>query len=166
MNTEREHPSMQDMDPEKKAKLEAELDAVHPTKKAAKAKAEKPSPAPAKEAKPSTDAEESRSKEQYAILLARVKELKAMTDTREWQRLYGSLRAQVKGHAEALLDAEGNRDIIHHQEAAKIIRAFVASVKSPVTELNNYIGSMPLFSANMKTRAEWNDALGIVEMRG
>ena len=90
--------------------------------------------------------------------------VKAMTDTDAWKTFYVEIQKQIRRHSIDILDAEKPRDVVRHQEGVKILRGLIGSVREPVGKLNGYIASMPLFSAQMRTRAEWNDALGIVEL--
>lgn len=109
-------------------------------------------------------AERKQAMSDYDDYLARVMELKSMTDTKSWQRMFGEIMSAIDRHGKSVLVAEKNRDVIRHQEGVKILRGVIAKVREPVDELNNFIHNMPLFSAQMKTRASWNEALGRVEL--
>ena len=63
-----------------------------------------------------------------------------------------------------MLDAEQTRVIIQHQEGVKILRGLLINVAAPVEELKHFINAMPLFSQDMRERADWNAALGRVEV--
>ncbi len=100
----------------------------------------------------------------YQERLTRVHELKAMTDTKRWQKFYAGIQKDIERHAREVLDAEKTRDVLRHQEGVKILRAILDNVSAPVGELQSYINDMPLFAQGMKTRAKWNAGVGIVEL--
>lgn len=101
----------------------------------------------------------------YEKKLADVRDLEEMTDTDSWRRIHTELQSSMNQHRKSLEDAEG-KDVIRHQEGLKILRAVIEKVKKPVDDLNNFVvNTGPLFSGNMKYRAEWNTALGKVELR-
>ncbi len=101
----------------------------------------------------------------YEKKLADVRDLEDMTSTDSWRRFYTELQSSMNQHRISLEDAEG-KDVIRHQEGLKILRSVIEKVKKPVDDLNSFIvNTGPLFSTNMKYRAEWNTALGKVEMR-
>ena len=102
----------------------------------------------------------------YDSHLEDVTALKAMTDTAAWKRFYAGMKADIARHGEDVLDAEKPRDVVKHQEGVKLLRGLISRVQTPVDELNLYAHSMPLFSPEMKIRAQWNDALGQVELKG
>jgi hypothetical protein len=101
----------------------------------------------------------------YEKHLEAVMSLKAMTDTPAWQEHYRHMRARIEAHGQEVLNAEKTREVVQHQEGAKILRALIERVKGPVGDLNHYINAMPLFVSSMPIRAEWNGALGTVELR-
>lgn len=101
----------------------------------------------------------------YSSHLATVRELKRMTDTKAWQELVRWITNQIDGHAKAVLDAEKPREVVQHQEGVKILRSFLEKAEQPVNALNEFIHATPLFSGEMKVRAEWNPTLGRVELR-
>lgn len=101
----------------------------------------------------------------YSSHLATVRELKRMTDTKAWQELVRWITNQIDAHAKAVLDAEKPREVVQHQEGVKILRSFLAKAEQPVNALNEFIHAMPLFSGEMRVRAEWNETLGRVELR-
>lgn len=109
-------------------------------------------------------AEKKQAMSDYDGYLDGVKELKSMTDTKAWHRMFGEIKVAIENHGKSVLVAEKNRDVIRHQEGVKILRGVLAKVREPVDELNNFVHNMPLFSAQMKTRASWNEALGRVEL--
>lgn len=111
------------------------------------------------------EAERLRSKSRFESLLAEVLELKAMTDTPAWQKVYARLQDRIKGHGQEVLNAEKTRDIIAHQEGVKRFREFIADLQAPVGALRNYVTEMTLFAAEFHTRARWSEALGQVELK-
>ena len=128
--------------------------------------------AQAAEAKKKAAAEEKARKAQqkakavadYQGHLAKVKVLQTMTDTDAWQSFYRSIQERIAKHGREVLDAEKTREIIQHQEGVKILRDLLDRVAAPVRELQHFINAMPLFSQEMRERAEWNAALGRVEI--
>lgn len=101
----------------------------------------------------------------YNKRLELVREYKAMTDTNAWQSFYGRLLHRIEKHGEMVLEAEQTRDVVRHQEGVKIIRSVLDEVEQVVKDLNSYVNAQPLFAPQMKTRAEWNAALGKIELR-
>jgi hypothetical protein len=113
-----------------------------------------------------TDKQElERAKESYESLMASVMELQALTDMPAWRKLYANVQSKIKMHGSMVLDAEKTRDIIQHQEGVKVLRGFIADVRRPVDDLVNFCNSMPLFGGEFHTRAQWNEALGTVELK-
>lgn len=101
----------------------------------------------------------------YRKRLERVKETKEMTDTAAWQAFYGRLQNRIEKHGQQVLDAEQTRDVVRHQEGVKIIRSVIEEIEQVVHDLNGYVNAQPLFAPQMKTRADWNAALGKIELR-
>ncbi len=100
----------------------------------------------------------------YADLLREVRDMKELTDTKAWQRLHRNIRAKISAHADAVLDAEKPREVVQHQEGVKILREVLAYPKAPVDLLTEFIKATPLFARMMPVRAEWNEALGKIEL--
>ena len=109
--------------------------------------------------------ERARAQEGYEAALGRVLELKVMTDTEAWRKFYARIQSQIKRHGQDVLNAEKTREIIQHQEGVKILRAILDDVQAPVGELRMYVNEMPLFAKLFHTRAQWNEALGNVELK-
>jgi len=109
--------------------------------------------------------ERKQAKTDYQKHLDAVMELKTMTDTPAWQAYYRMIQNEIKRHGEAVLNAEKSREVIAHQEGVKVLRSLIRRVKAPIDSLDSFIRAMPLFVGDMKMRAEWNAALGKVELR-
>ena len=115
--------------------------------------------------KPSVSEEEKkRALSDYEEHLNEVLRAKEMTDTAAWQEFYRRLQQDIKRHGEDVLDAEKPREVVHHQEGVKLLRALIQRVADPVGKLDGFIQGMPLFAHQFKTRATWNQALGKVEL--
>lgn len=112
-----------------------------------------------------TAAEKKKALSDYEKHLKAVKDLKEMTDTASWREFHSRIQKQLAQHGRDVLDAEKTRDIIRHQEGVKILKEIIAEVCEPVTKLQGYVRDMPLFAKDFKDLAEWNTALGQVEMR-
>jgi len=100
----------------------------------------------------------------YDKLLRDVTEMKTMTDTAAWQRLYASLRRKIAAHAEDVLEAEKPREVVQHQEGVKILRDVCAWPAAPVQALKDFVKGYPLFAGEMNVRAEWNEVLGRIDL--
>ena len=100
----------------------------------------------------------------YQSQVVGIRDLAAMTASVNWSRVYRALQESQREHRDALVTCEG-KDVKGHQEAIKAITTLVDEVKRPVDDLTAYINAMPLFAAHMRERAEWNEALGRVEIR-
>jgi len=105
-------------------------------------------------------------KKDYADHLHEVEELKAMTETKAWQKFYANLRRAITKAGKDILDAEKTREIIRYQESVKIIRQILVKVREPVDEMNTFCNAHPLFVAEFPVRPEWNEATGTVELSG
>jgi len=99
----------------------------------------------------------------YDKILTRVREMQKLTTTPAWRAIYDWLRALANAHEKAILTEEKTRAIIAHQEAIKVVHKLMDRVRGVVDELNHYCASMPLFASAFRTRARWNEGLGIVE---
>lgn len=108
---------------------------------------------------------EAQVKSDYDKHLDEVKVLKGMTDTEAWQSLYRHFQTQIVKHRAALEDAEKPRDVVGHQQGIKVIRSIISRIRQPVDDLQHFVNSMPLFRTTMHTTAEWNDALGRVDLK-
>jgi hypothetical protein len=136
-----------------------------PAAKPQKDLAVKPTNGASKQLTPEEQKRRNAAMSEYDKKLADVRDLEAMTDTDSWRRIHTEIHAAITEHGVLILDAEG-RDVIRHQEGVKILRNVIDKVKKPIDELNKFItGSGPLFTSEMRHRAEWNSALGKVEMR-
>lgn len=102
---------------------------------------------------------------EYEQHMDAVRNTKAMTDTTAWQQFYRGIQQEIEKHGRMVLVTEQTRTIIRHQEGVKILRALVEKIAEPVHELNRFISNMPLFAPDMGVRAEWNTALGKVELK-
>ena len=91
--------------------------------------------------------------------------LKAMTDSAHWAGVHSRIQRQIAIPAEAVLDAEKPREVIAHQEGVKVMRRFLAELQEPVNELQTFINARPLFAPVFPSRAQWNVALGRVEIK-
>lgn len=109
-------------------------------------------------------AEKQRALTDYEKQLQRVLALKSMTDCEEWQRVHRWVKTQIQKHASEILDAEKSREVVQHQEGVKILRDILETVKSPVAEFQAFCNGMNLFASQFRTRATWNDDLGIVQL--
>ncbi len=104
-------------------------------------------------------------KTDYERLLEKVLEVKTMTDTPAWQSFYRGTQRRIEAHGLAVLNAEKNREVIQHQEGVKILRTLIEEVAAPVRDLQEFINRTPLFAKDAHTLAEFNVALGKVELR-
>ncbi len=102
--------------------------------------------------------------EDYEERLKEVEDLKAMTDTPAWQKFYAGVMASIEKHAQDILDTEKPRETIRHQEGVKILRGLVFQLKMPVDTLNAFVNNTPLFAPAEVARANFNEALGTVEL--
>lgn len=118
-----------------------------------------------RERKEQEEVRERQAKTDYEKHLDAVKALKEMTDTQAWQDLYRHMQTEIVRHRAALEDAEKARDVVQHQEGIKIIRSVISHARKAVDDLNHFVASMPLFAKTMHTTAEWNDALGRVDLK-
>ena len=100
----------------------------------------------------------------YQKNLKNVMETKQMTDTDCWKSLHKYIHNAIDFHKTALEDAEKPRDVAFHQAGIKTLRAMIDTVRNPIIELDHYVMNCPLFCQDMKTRAKWNEPLGIVEI--
>lgn len=100
----------------------------------------------------------------YEARLKDVTELKDMTDTPAWQKLYAEMQVSIDRHAVDVLDAEKPRDVVKHQEGVKILRGLIFQVRGPVDALNSFVNNTPLFAPSEVARANFNEALGTVEL--
>ena len=100
----------------------------------------------------------------YKTHLAEVMKVKEMTDTTQWKELYRHIKNTIEGHKVALEDAEKPRDVALHQAGIKALRSLIDEVRRPIVLLDGFIMGTPLFCQDMKTRAKWNEPLGMVEI--
>lgn len=100
----------------------------------------------------------------YEERLKEVEELKAMTDTPAWQKYYAEMMASIEKHAVDILETEKPRETIRHQEGVKILRGQIFKLKQPIDTLNNFVNNTPLFAPADVARANFNEALGTVEL--
>ena len=100
----------------------------------------------------------------YDERLKIVRQLKQMTDTPAWQIFYIGIQGRIKTHGLLVLDAEKTRDVIQHQEGVKILKGLIQNVRQPVEDLNGFVNNMPLFAPSEVARANFNEALGTVEL--
>lgn len=116
------------------------------------------------------EAAEERKKKQafmdYGGLLAKVKEVKVMTDTPAWKTFYAKMKRRITAAANDILDVEKSRDVVRCQETVKVIKAVINDVRMPVDDLNQFCNSMPLFAQNFSQMAIFNDGIGTVELSG
>lgn len=110
------------------------------------------------------DKKKARAKDEYEERLTKVRALKEMTDTKAWLRYYDSLIGARKYHEQAILTEEKTRAMVAHQEAIKFINETIKKIQEPIDELNGYCSAMPLFGSSFHTRAQWNPAIGTVEL--
>lgn len=102
--------------------------------------------------------------DEYDEHLDKVYVLKKMTDTRGWRRFYDGMIAERKRHEQMILTEEKTRAMVAHQEAIKFINGMLVQLQQPINKLNNYCVGMPLFATEFHTRAQWNSAIGSVEL--
>jgi hypothetical protein len=88
-----------------------------------------------------------------------------MTDTAAWQDFYRHIQAEITKHGVEILDAEKTREIVQHQEGVKVLKALVSVVRKPVDDLTHLINSMTLFRPVIHTAAEFNTALGRIDLK-
>lgn len=100
----------------------------------------------------------------YDARLKDVSELKDMTDTPAWQKLYAEMQASIDKHAADILDVEKPRDVVKHQEGVKVLRGLIFQIRAPVDALNSFVNNTPLFAPAEVARANFNEALGTVEL--
>lgn len=100
----------------------------------------------------------------YEDKLAKVMSLKDMTDSKAWRWIYDELLNARKLHEQQILTEDKTREMIRHQEAIKMINGMFLKAQQPINELNDYCVSMPLFSSEFHTRAQWNSGNGTVEL--
>lgn len=100
----------------------------------------------------------------YHDRLKKVEDLKAMTDTPAWQALYAEIMADIEKHAKDVLDVEKPREVVRHQEGVKILRGLIHRIRIKVDGLNNFVNNTPLFAPAEVVRANFNEALGTVEL--
>jgi len=100
----------------------------------------------------------------YDRQLQEVLQMKELTDTVAWQRLYRTLQHQIAAHAEDVLEAEKPREVVQHQEGVKILREVLAWPRKPVEALTSFVKAYPLLVGEMNMRAEWNDVVGKIEL--
>ncbi len=100
----------------------------------------------------------------YKSHLGEAMQVKEMTDTKQWKEIYRHIKNSIECHKTSLEDAEKPRDVALHQAGIKVLRCLIDEVRQPIVELDNYIMGSPLFCQDMKTRAKWNEPLGIVEI--
>lgn len=100
----------------------------------------------------------------YEKRLAKVKQLKLMTDTEGWRQLYQSLVKQIASHAENVLDHTlTSKDVMYHQQGVRVLRDIINRVRAPLDSVNSFEKEMPLFAASeISERAEWDDKTGAV----
>ena len=102
-------------------------------------------------------------REDYERLMKDVKSLKAMTDTAAWQKLYRHIRTDLQLHKDELLTATKTEDVTFHQIAIKELTWIIGDVlQAPIIKLKRYFEDD--HQSSMKT-AEWNEALGKVEIK-
>lgn len=100
----------------------------------------------------------------YEKVLNNLIELKKMTDTSAWRKTYSQIIAMRKEHARMILIEEKTREMVARQEAIKFIDSLLEAVQKPISDLNEYCVSMPLFAKEFHTRGQWNAAIGTVEL--
>ena len=98
----------------------------------------------------------------YQKLLKLAEDMQQMTETRAWRRLYTYMMDQVASHAEAILDAEKVREVIHHQEAVKVLRDLLRTVRAPIKSVNDYVKECPLFVGANRVTVKWDAKAGTV----
>lgn len=87
-----------------------------------------------------------------------------MTSTPAWKDYYNKLQQMKKEHSHLILTEEKTREMIRHQEGIKVIDEIIDILRQPVINLNDYCNNMPLFAKQFQYRANFNIALGIVEV--
>lgn len=100
----------------------------------------------------------------YEKRLAKVKQLKLMTDTDGWRQLYKSIVKQIAGHAESVLDHTlSGKELSYHQQGVRVLRDLINRVRAPLDALTSFEKELPLFAASeISERAEWDDKTGVV----
>lgn len=109
--------------------------------------------------------EKVRAQSDYEKYLAKVMEMKEMTDTSGWRSLWSKLQERRTRANEDLLSEDSTRPMIRFQEQIKLIDEFADNIKQCIEALDNYCHSMPLFAGDFKTRAVWNKNLGTITIR-
>lgn len=102
---------------------------------------------------------------EHAKRMAKVKELKKMTDTKGWQELYQTMQKQIAAHAEGVLDYTlGSKDVMYHQQSVRVLRDLITRVRAPVDSLKGYESEMSLFVAasEIEESATFDDKTGAV----
>ena len=110
-------------------------------------------------------AQETQAMTDYEKHLGRVKVTAEMTATEAWAAFYAHCRWCQRTSLEALKNEDKTREIIRHQEAIRAVDTILDVVDRPIRDLAAFIESMPLFSAGMKTRAEFDAKTGRVILR-
>lgn len=98
--------------------------------------------------------------EEYAKAIVRVRKLRDLTATAAWRDLYRWLVTEIDGHAAAVLEAEKTREVVRHQEGAKILRGIIEHIQSPIHELNAVIDATPLFLPKDYQAGLWDAETG------
>ncbi len=148
--------------PKNQRKSETDTEAAELAKKRKQTKADE-----AKREKEKEKLEADNKKQAFADYherLAKVEQLKAMTDTPAWQALYGEIQADIAKHREDILDTEKPREMMRHQEGVKILRGLIDRIRVKVEALNTFVNNTPLFAPAEVARANFNEALGTVEL--
>jgi hypothetical protein len=114
---------------------------------------------------PVYEAEKAGTAKEYVELLRKLMDAKAATDTEFFRRLFKQQRNRLVDIGSELLEVDKATDIHRLQAEAKYIKRLLEQYRQTVDDVNNYIASSPLFSGQMTIRAEWNSALGKIEIK-